>query len=509
MRSKATRKPSLWASLAASLAASLGLGFGLGLAVPGTAHGADPKPQWSNGGVDNCRHGSRPPPKEICDKYYKELAAECRADRGYFQKYAPGVDQWACYSCPKDWKAVSKTKCTPVRKAPILPPSQPVPPKPKPKPKPKPNPGGLGELPTVDTPGTRPPPKRPPPKRPPPKQPPPTSKQPPPKRPTPPAEPAPTFEPDGPFDAQCELTEEFERTWIKYSDIDERIDVAERSFEAKSLVELGAELRELETAREQLRFDLEINEFYLEGLREYREALRLNLKQNLVKAFFRLAYVTYGTVKSAGGTREFGRFASKRLGKTMGGTVLGHGTGLGHNFQKLLDGQVGAVEKLKNLHALAKSLAPQQKYATDQQKLARHGLETAIQTVLDIGDAASRSGTSQIESALDAMNNFGGAANKVILPSADLTDAEVQILATQNQQKHATDQAILDAVQISVALRQVLATVDAEIAELRTQIPAMLEREKQRVATLLRDDCEQQRERFMQSQGKGGVKFAG
>ncbi len=473
-------------------------------AAPTRAQAQDPKPQWSNGGVDNCRHGSRPPPKEICDDYYRELAAECRADRGYFEKFAPGVDQWACYSCPEDWKATSRTRCEPVKKAPVFP-AAPVEPKPKPAPSPTPQSGGLGPLPTVDTPGTSGTPKPKP--KPKPKPAPDPAPDPEPKTPTPPpepeptAEPAPSFEADGPFDAACNLDpDRFEREWIRYSDIDERIPVNERSFAAKQLVELGQQIRELETAREQLRFDLEVNEFYLEGLHEYRDAVAKNLKQNLIKSFFRLAYVTYATVKSAGGTREFGRFASKTLSPKLGGSILGHGTGWGHNFQKLLDGQVGTVEKLKNFHALAKSLAPQDAYASDQQKLARHGLETAIQTALDIGDAMGRTGADQFQSAFDAMNNFGGAVNKVVLPSADLSREELRLLADHNAAKLSTEQAIVDAVQISTALRQVIARIDAELDRLHTEVPAMLAREKDRVRVMLEEDCRAQLMRFIMEQ---------
>lgn len=493
------------------------LGAALALLAPADAQAADPKPQWSNGGVDNCRHGSIQLSKEICDLYYEEIAAECRADRGYFEKYAPGIDQWACYSCPKDWKAVSKGKCAPVKKAPVFPPT----PKPKPKPETIPMRPTLGGLPTVDSPGTKPKPTPTPEAKPKPKPKPTPKPEPKPAPPVPEPEPEPErdplmpdFVPEGPFTATCEIDEAaFASTWLKFSDIDERIPVGERSFAAKSLVQSGVELRELETARAQLEFDLGVNEIYLESLHEYRDALKRNLQQNLIKATFRLAYVTYATIKASGATREVGRIAAKRLGSRLGGTVLGHAQGLGHNMQNLLDGQAGAIEKLKNLHTLAKSLLPSKKYATDQEKLERHGIESAIQTVLDLGDAATRSGADQIKSGIEAAGNFGGAVNKVILPSADLSKEEIKILADQNESRHSTDRAILDAVQISSTFRTLIYMIDEDLAEVRAKVPKMVERERARVRGMLEEDCKEQLKRFNEAQSKptGGisVKFSG
>ena len=44
------------------------------------------------------------------------------------------------------------------------------------------------------------------------------------------------FKPDGPLDSSCNTTPEFENEWKKYSDIDARIPVQSRSWEAQGIV---------------------------------------------------------------------------------------------------------------------------------------------------------------------------------------------------------------------------------------------------------------------------------
>lgn len=64
---------------------------------------------------------------------------------------------------------------------------------------------------------------------------------------------APAFKPDGPFDAECGVDERaFAASWIKYSDIDERIAVDTRAWEAKQLAQTAERIKGLTVRRDAL-----------------------------------------------------------------------------------------------------------------------------------------------------------------------------------------------------------------------------------------------------------------
>lgn len=98
----------------------------------------------------------------------------------------------------------------------------------------------------------------------------------------------------------------FNRDWHKYSDIDERLSFAELSLNSRSL-----ETQKYYTTQETL-VDLKLQIYFLKRdmeidgqmrleLRAYKDSLVKNIKVNLLKSFWRLAYITYDTVKTAKG----------------------------------------------------------------------------------------------------------------------------------------------------------------------------------------------------------------
>lgn len=102
----------------------------------------------------------------------------------------------------------------------------------------------------------------------------------------------------------CTINNEvFEQEWIKYSDIDERIGEQSRSFEAQNVQSIADELRFHYEGLSLAERDLELERMKRMDLKEIKSLLVRNIKNNLLKAFMRLSYVTYDTIKGAYGNR--------------------------------------------------------------------------------------------------------------------------------------------------------------------------------------------------------------
>jgi hypothetical protein len=98
----------------------------------------------------------------------------------------------------------------------------------------------------------------------------------------------------------------FNRDWHKYSDIDEKLSFAElslssRSLETQKYYTTQETLVDLKLQIYLLKRDMEIDAQMRLELRAYKDSLVKNIKVNLLKSFWRLAYITYDTVKTGKG----------------------------------------------------------------------------------------------------------------------------------------------------------------------------------------------------------------
>jgi predicted small secreted protein len=263
--------------------------------------------------------------------------------------------------------------------------------------------------------------------------------------------------PDGPYNKDCSLKqEEFDRDWKKYSDIDDAIPAEDRSYEAKQALTvyetmIGKLMETFEIQR-----DIEIEEQMQSSLNEYRQALVQNQKANLLKAFWRLSWVTYSTIKS-------GITAGKSYGNLMtsaGNAVQSVGSGL-KIFQAVIPANSDLAIDKSQLSGKAMSV----------------GAKTALEGVESLGDPVK------------VAVRFVKSAADVTLPSANITEAEINILRQQQIDKGVVDQVLLSSQAANAERQARLTALEQEIKSLESQISEWETKEKERVSSSLVDSC--------------------
>ena len=284
--------------------------------------------------------------------------------------------------------------------------------------------------------------------------------------PTPSPELSPTpFTPSGPLNADCSIDQaEFDQEWLKYSDLDDRIPLKKRSYEAQQYAETAQRIIDLGLKSFNTQAVMELDAHARRELREYRNALVRNQRNNLVKAFIRLAYITYDT---AAGTPGLGKGAR----------------GLAPSYGKLFSEEATALEKLGGALKVAQGLTP---------KDSRFALNTK-----EVTGKVEAVGLSGVLDALESLGNpreWGkGVAQEVIkqtiVPSADLTDEEIGILREQHLNERLLDEILQESYRLNSDRRNVVKQLEMAIDSLEDDLREWEEKEKQRVEQDLEAGC--------------------
>jgi len=273
------------------------------------------------------------------------------------------------------------------------------------------------------------------------------------------------FKPDGPLNDDCIINEaEFNSDWKKYSDIDERIAYSDRSYEAKqALTSYDLMIDKMIEAFE-LERDIEIENEMQAELEEYKAALVTNIKTNLLKAFWRLSWVTYTTIKS--------------------------GTGLGESYSQVLTSGAG-VETVGAGLKVVQGLIPSSS-------------QLAINTSSVSGKAKSVGANVALE-AVDSLGNptkiateLFKSASMAALPSADISQEEINILKEQHLTNGIIDKALADSRAANQEREAKLAKLEKEIIELQKDIDEWEAKEKERVKNALESSCLELKRRYEQ-----------
>ncbi|MBU1203250.1 hypothetical protein KKH39_04390 [Patescibacteria group bacterium] len=268
------------------------------------------------------------------------------------------------------------------------------------------------------------------------------------------------FVPDGPFDSDCNLIEgQFDTDWKKYSDFDYRLEPGVRSWEVQQHTATYEKIIELMARNAELERDMEIDREMRLALREYKMALVQNMRNNLIKATTRLAYITYTTIKS--------------------------GIGTGQSYSKVLSG----TEQIERIGAALKvfqaSVPANSKLAIDTSdakgKVASIGVNAALEALESIGDPTS------------VVKQIATDSRNAILPSADISQEEFDILRDQRITNQFLTEAIADSYRENAARRAELLANEKEIARLQAEATGWEAKEKTRIKDILESQCNEQK----------------
>lgn len=272
---------------------------------------------------------------------------------------------------------------------------------------------------------------------------------------------------DGPLNADCSVDRvAFEQSWKKYSDLDDRIPMAERSHETRQAWAASKRVKTLVIEQRTLKANMEIDRQMRLEMRAYRDALTRNLKQNLIKAFIRLSYMTYDTI---GGTPGLGSGA----------------TGLGRSYAKLMTSAEG-IEKLASALKVVKGLTPKQIYRTT--------LEESADKVRSIGTDTLLEGLGSLGDPVATATSFVQAAVSQSLPSAELSPEEIGILRKQHIEQHVLDDVLQESYRRNAQRRERVTELERQVAAARKDYEGWVVRERERVERSLVAACEERKQ---------------
>ena len=262
----------------------------------------------------------------------------------------------------------------------------------------------------------------------------------------------------------------FDRDWVKYSDIDARIELISRSPEAQKIQAVSDELRFHYTALFLAQRDLEIEKAQRQELKTIKDLLVRNIKNNLLKAFMRLTYVTYDTIQ---------------------GTW--HGTK--GSVETVLDKSSAGVQMLTSYIKLHKSLSPPSKTASQTKGVMDRAEGIANSTVLEYFDTAGN----PKKIAVNLINDLQKEAFDIVKTNdewkdAKLTDDDFKLLRNEYLRNRDLDVAIQESDLVCSQLREMAEEHTLAIKALEQEYLGLLVQEKARVRDLLVMACERDKE---------------
>lgn len=255
---------------------------------------------------------------------------------------------------------------------------------------------------------------------------------------------------------ECQLAlKNIKTDWEKYSDFDDRLG-GDVSYEVQQFNQTMDEIAELISQAHELEYQMELDRQLRLELREYKNALVQNIKTNLLKAFWRLSYVTYTTVKGAQGA---GGSVEKLLDPEH--AVQGVGAGL-----KLIQGNIPPVAKEYQIDT-----------STTQGKLKSIAWNATLETMESIANPK--------DIAIQFMKDTRGA----VIPSANISDEEIAILRTQHLDNKAVEIALAENYTVNAERRLQVLAIEREITEKYNELQSWKFKEYQRVKGNLEDQC--------------------
>ena len=251
----------------------------------------------------------------------------------------------------------------------------------------------------------------------------------------------------------------FDSDWKKYSDLDDRIAPSDRSFEGKEHAATMGKIVDAKLEIFLLERDMEVDRLVRVELREYKQALVQNIKTNLLKSFWRLAWVTYDTIDANRGMKG--------------------------SFEKVLDFE-SVAEVLAAKIKLARQVTPgDSKLAINTDsvtgKVKSVGLSAALDALESVGDPLTIATTVVSES---VKSTFG---------SADLTDEEVEILRQQHLKNRGIDDVLQESYLKNRARRLQADALKQQASQFQNDLVQWEAKEKDRVKSSLIDACQKEK----------------
>lgn len=270
---------------------------------------------------------------------------------------------------------------------------------------------------------------------------------------------------DSVLDDDCSINDAvFERDWMKYSDVDARIELTARSYEAQQIQSIADDLKFHYSALFLIERDMEIERMKRLELKNIKNLLVRNIKNNLLKSFIRLTYVTYDTVQGAYGNK---------------GSV-----------KAILDRSTAGAQVITSYIKIRKSLSIPSKTEAQTKGLYDRSEGIVNSTVLEYFDTAG----DPKKVAVNLVNDLQKEAFDIVKTEdnwsdANLTDEDFKILKDQYNKNRDFDVAIQESYLLSSQLRDEKKGHEEAIRFFESEYLSMIAEEKARVRDMLVSSC--------------------
>ncbi len=261
----------------------------------------------------------------------------------------------------------------------------------------------------------------------------------------------------------------FDLEWRKYSDIDERIPLQSRSWEAQ---QYQASLEEITAAKleiTRLMALMELDRQARLAMRDYQQALTRGLHANLVKSFIRLTWITYNTIGGPTG----------KQGMIETGTNLGEF--IAEPFGKMFLTEASKIALFARTASIVKKVVPKQysKLPGGEGKVVNVGVDAMLATLRNIDQGSPDK---------FAINVTAGImkTGEELYTTTDATDpnfspAELEILRKQRENLELFKGMVAASYKLNEERQARIEALESQIADAQKRAAEWEKQEKERI----------------------------
>jgi len=283
--------------------------------------------------------------------------------------------------------------------------------------------------------------------------------------------------PGDPYDVNCNLKDDYQENWYKYSDFDERIPLESRSYEAQQVYGQIDQITEISEQMYNLEVETEVENLMKQELINYKTALANGHKKNLIKSFLRLSLYTADiTWQHAIAGKEYGDLLMDS--SKTGIQLVGEGI-------KLINSYAPSDSVIAIDASTKEGQVKDVKRSAWMETIAIYGTEDYYKVPLEMAKKATR--------------------YVMETPDPKLSDADIKILQNEHLKLKEIDNLIQDANKRNFERMWKIRELKQEQTNLENSLIDLEYKEKERVDEMLIAECKQKTE----GKDKGILGFLG
>lgn len=265
----------------------------------------------------------------------------------------------------------------------------------------------------------------------------------------------------------CVIAPAFESEWRKFSDFNTTEPLQSRKWPVQQYEAAQAELRAVDLAIADIQANMELERVARLEARDMQQALTQGLKANLLRSFWRLAWITYNTIGGPTGKTEMIK--------------------AGRSYAELFSEKISVASTAKML-GVVKKLVPKQysKLPGNEGKVVNVGVDALLEGLKNSGKSRTELVASVVTKVLDTGSKELLSAGTT---SPDITPEDIAILRTQYIDQQRLQKAIDESYRLNAERQARIEALEAQSREAAAKAAEWEKAEKLRVYSVLNENC--------------------